>query len=234
MKRSLIFLFIAALVNLICRETLKSSGIDELAYGQYIHYKVSSTNGLTLGVLSESRYVNATNMADAPIRLSFSRYPALSAEIYIPIDEYVANFTLYDSSNHLVKATKLGNQFHLEDSLPWSVDSVRRKHGQVEPIPRWDGTIAVQSSDKHGNLVPSSYVSDGWTSPVQFPRISELFDASAPGRYKLFIQMQVFLKEGTNIELVRFPTFKVPVFVPGNVQSNNAVKTNAATATPRH
>jgi hypothetical protein len=165
-------------------------------FAPYIHYSVKSTNGLIMGLVSfeDALHTNVTEI-ESPICLSFS-LPSQVKTVYIPKNEYLGQFSLYDTNNNLVSKTKLGENYKLKGDLHWDRKLVRQT-GNGTTIP-WEAQ-------------------DGWSHLLELPKPSQLFEIKKPGKYRLVMQIQVFLKTGTNKDVVRFPPVEISVIQPDNI-----------------
>jgi len=161
----------------------------------YVYHSVSSTNGLILGIGSWPEsigYNDKTLNAESPFFISFS-LPGSGKAVYIPLNEYLGQFNLYDTNNRPLPKTQLGSSFKLGNDLHWN-EKIVRQNGSGEATP-WN-------------------VHDGWSRTFDLPSPSELFEIKKPGTYRLVLEIQVFLKTGINKDLVRFPPLEIPIIKP--------------------
>jgi hypothetical protein len=161
---------------------------------------VQLTNGLTLG-LSAIRVGTGTNTTEIPLGLILKDPVRTSSTIYTPKDEYLARMKLYDSNNVPVVKTALG-----------------RKYGQkFDELSHWDRKFA---SRPHGRpaMVP---IGQDWEYACVLPAVSQLFDITKPGVYRLEMEVQVmvlYLGKHQVRQISRFPPIKLNVVKPSAKQ----------------
>ena len=142
-----------------------------------------------------------TNTTEQSISLTF-RFPNKAARIYVPKDEYLGQFTLYNSNNIPLPKTVLGESFKLKTDLHWDRKSVRQIYntgGMVpEPWPLSNGGWGVEHLQ---NGKSRAIYTTSWSRPLELPSPSQLFKIEKPGKYRLVLEIQVFLQTGTNRNL---------------------------------
>ena len=179
--------------------------------GEHVHYSVTTTNEVKLGFcfFSYPPSFGTTNTVEQPIELVFS-LPKEASCIYVPKNEYVGKFTLYNSNNIPLPKTALGESFKLKANLQWDEKLMRQPGSGTRsgsPEPWWN-----HSDDEWIHF-------DGWSRPLDFPKISQLFKIEKPGKYRLVLEVQVFLNTRGKEELVCFPPLEIPVIQPENTNT---------------
>ena len=178
------------------------TNIIAVDFEKNIHYIVVATNGLKLGFFS---YTQPPYSVEQAVELSFISFPKSSGPVYLPKNEYVGRFTLYDTNNLPVPKTALGESFNLKSDLQWNSKLMRQSgtgtNGQA-PDP-WH-----EYSDNEWILYK------GWTRLADFPKINELFQIQKSGNYRLVLEVQIFLSTMGNKAIVHFPPLEIPVVQP--------------------
>ena len=195
MKMYRYFAIVLASALCICRHA-PAKDTNDFDHGKYIHFFVTATNGLKVGFYSGD-LLSPTNPTDRPIELLFSM-PGKVGWVYQPKEEYCGNFVLYDATNHLVPKTTLGSSYKLVN------------------IPRWDKEFMHLAKMGEQYIPINIDANDGWSvRAIRLPSAAELFKIEKPGNYRLVLEAQVFLKQGSRKDIVRFPPLEIPLINHG-------------------